>query len=217
MSDKFQNQYRIPSARASWWDYENDGAYFITICTKGRECFLGKIVAGEMELSGSGKIAHSFWADIPNHFPFVKLDLFIVMPNHIHGIIIIDKTHTVETLHCNVFESGTILSGNNEMLQNNKTLRNNETLRCNVSTERDKQKLLKQQMSDISPRWGSLASVIRSYKSAVTRDAHKTDPHFGWQERYWDHIIRDEESFHRIYNYIKNNPAKWNEDSLFKE
>ena len=84
--DKFQNKYRIPSARAKWWNYSNNGLYFITICTAGHEHFFGEIV-NDMELSAIGKIALQCWLDIPNHFPFVKLDAFVVMPNHVHGIL----------------------------------------------------------------------------------------------------------------------------------
>jgi hypothetical protein len=89
--DKFQNKYRIPSARAQWWDYGQNGAYFVTICTAHRECFFGNVVNGEMQLSEIGKIANNHWLEIPTHFPIVFLDAFVVMPNHVHGIIIINK------------------------------------------------------------------------------------------------------------------------------
>lgn len=91
MQNKFQNKYRIPSARLQTWDYANNGAYFITICTQNREHFFGNIKNGIMQLSEIGKLAAQFWHEIPNHFPMVELGNFVVMPNHIHGILIIDK------------------------------------------------------------------------------------------------------------------------------
>ena len=89
--EKFQNKYRIPSARASWWDYGSNAAYFVTICTQNRIHFFGEIEKQTMVLSALGKHAETCWYDIPNHFPFVQLGAFVVMPDHIHGIVIIDK------------------------------------------------------------------------------------------------------------------------------
>ena len=88
---KFKNKYYIPSARLSYWDYRWNAAYFVTICAKNREYFFGEFINGEIELSKIGKISEKYWLKIPQHFPFVDLDSFIVMPNHVHGIIIIDK------------------------------------------------------------------------------------------------------------------------------
>ena len=95
MQNKFQNKYRIPSARLQTWDYANNGAYFITICTQNRHHFFGTIQNQEMQLFEIGKLAVQFWMEIPNHFPFIELGNFVVMPNHVHGILIIN--HSVET------------------------------------------------------------------------------------------------------------------------
>lgn len=95
MTDKFRNQYRIPSARASWWDYGADAAYFVTICTKDRIRYFGKVEDGVVDLSDIGKIAYKCWEATPNHFPFVILDEFVIMPNHVHGIIVINKGQDV--------------------------------------------------------------------------------------------------------------------------
>jgi len=73
------------------YDYSNDGHYFVTICTKNRENFFGKIKDQKMFLNEIGKIAKICWLEIPKHFPNVILDEFVIMPNHIHGIIIIDN------------------------------------------------------------------------------------------------------------------------------
>ena len=87
---KFRGTYRIPSARAQWWDYGRDGIYFITICTHNRKFYFGDIKDGKMILSQVGVLADVFWHEIPNHAKNVTLCEFKVMPNHIHGIIILD-------------------------------------------------------------------------------------------------------------------------------
>jgi putative transposase len=91
MQNKFKNKYRIPSTRLQTWDYSNNGAYFITICTQNREHFFGNIQNGIMQLSETGKLAEQYWIEIPNHFSFIELGNFVVMPNHVHGILIINK------------------------------------------------------------------------------------------------------------------------------
>ena len=78
------------SIRLKEYDYSQAGAYFVTICTQDRKCFLGNVGNETVELSPIGKIAHEFWFEIPKHFQNVQLDTFVVMPNHMHGIIFID-------------------------------------------------------------------------------------------------------------------------------
>ncbi len=99
MQNKFQNKYRIPSSRLQTWDYGTNGAYFITICTQNREHFFGVVQNGTVQLSEIGKIAEQLWLEIPNQFPFIELGNFVVMPNHVHGILIINKivSQSVET------------------------------------------------------------------------------------------------------------------------
>src|SRR5512147_2681588 len=89
--EKFRNKYRVESSRLQNWDYGSNGDYFITICTQGLELFFGKIVDGRMILNDVGLIANDLWQIIPEHFNFVKLDSFIVMPNHVHGIVCMNK------------------------------------------------------------------------------------------------------------------------------
>ena len=96
--DLFKNKYRIPSTRLKGWDYSKSGYYFATICIKNKECLFGCVAKGEMKLSDIGIKADQCWLKIPAHFPFVRLDEYIIMPNHIHGIIVIDKSdNNVET------------------------------------------------------------------------------------------------------------------------
>ncbi len=89
MSDKFRDKYRILSSRLQNWDYSSNGYYFITICTKERQHYFGEIINNVMCLSKIGEIVQKYWVEIPIHFSFVELDKFVIMPNHIHGIVII--------------------------------------------------------------------------------------------------------------------------------
>jgi putative transposase len=93
--EKFRNKYRIPSARWQNWDYGSNAAYYVTICTRYHKCDFGKIVLSpkkSMQYSELGSMAYQYWTEIPSHFPFVDLDAFVIMPNHIHGIVVINKT-----------------------------------------------------------------------------------------------------------------------------
>jgi putative transposase len=99
MDGKFQSKYRISSIRLQTWDYSNEGSYFITICTANRTHFFGKIENGKMKLSHVGVIADLMWFEIKNHAKNIELGEFIVMPNHIHGILILNNNqHIVDAL-----------------------------------------------------------------------------------------------------------------------
>ena len=91
---KFRGKYRIESARLKNYDYASDGAYFITICTKNREHFFGKIIEKKLQESEQSKICKTCWLDLPNHYGNCVLDAFVIMPNHIHGIIFIKNVET---------------------------------------------------------------------------------------------------------------------------
>jgi putative transposase len=210
MSDKFKDKYRIPSARLNGYDYTKTGAYFITICTNNHDHLFGNIIHEKMNFSEMGKIIETHWLEIPEHFPFVILDEFVVMPNHIHGILIIDEKFPYD-----------------DKLRKNDELRKNvvETLHCNVSTEKpekpensmDKPEnnyIKNEKMSKISPKPGSISTIIRSYKSICTKMINITLPNnnFKWQERFHDHIIRNENELYRIRNYIRQNPGNWKND-----
>ena len=89
----FKNKYRIKSIRFKDWDYSSNGAYYITICTKNRECLFGKIVHGKIILNDIGEIIKQCWYDLSNHYGNCTLDEFVIMPDHFHGIVIIDNDH----------------------------------------------------------------------------------------------------------------------------
>ncbi len=197
MHEKFQNKYRNESIRLQNWDYRWAGAYFITICTENREHYFGEIENGKMKLSHLGVIADIFWHEIPARKPFVKLGEYVIMPNHIHGILIIDD-HDAQTDI--VFPVGTLRATSPQeksSLQEN-PIQKNDT------------------MSNISPKSNSISTLIRSYKSAVTKHGNRLGILNGWQSRFYDYIIRDDAVFERISNYIKNNPVNWKEDKFFE-
>ena len=89
MEDKFQKRYRISSPRLEGWDYGSHGLYFVTICTHGRECLFGEVVDGEMRLNDAGQAAQAEWVRLPECFQSIELDEFVIMPNHLHGIILV--------------------------------------------------------------------------------------------------------------------------------
>jgi putative transposase len=205
MPVKFQNKYRIDSTRLKNWDYGNNGAYFITICTKNRELFFGNIFNKKMCLNKIGNFAEKFWLEIPKHFPFVELGNYVVMPNHVHGILIVNRNDdvNVETLHCNVSNAEKTINNN---------VNKHETLQCNVSTDETNKN---EYFSKISPKSGTISTIIRSYKSVVSKNAHFVKTNFDWQSKFHDHVIRNSESFERIQNYIEKNPENWNEDKFY--
>lgn len=170
----FKRKYRIETARLRGWDYGGAGWYFVTICTRNRQTFFGAVENGVVRLSPTGEIARDYWAHIPQHtMANAAIDAFVVMPNHIHGIVaILDPVATAPAARD----------------PDNPTAR-------------------------ISPRAGSLGSIIRSYKSAVSYWCHHNGyAGFGWQERFYDHIIRNERALRIVRRYIARNPAKWKYD-----
>jgi REP element-mobilizing transposase RayT len=188
---RFKGKYRVESTRVPTWNYAANGWYFVTICTRDSTHFFGEVITSQMEFSTIGEIAQQFWAEIPKHFNHTYIDAYVIMPNHVHGIIVIDRPHQV----------------NRDRQPNVETLPPNvETLHCNVSTRR-------QFMSDISPQAGSLGAIVRSYKSAVSRWSHQNGfEDFAWQDRFYDRIIRADGSLNCIRQYIVNNPTKWELD-----
>lgn len=99
MSELFKDKYRIKSTRLQDWNYSSEGFYFITICTHKRIPYFGEIVGGEIKLSEIGVVVKQYWNEIPMHYKNISLDKFTIMPNHIHGIIIINYNMPVETCH----------------------------------------------------------------------------------------------------------------------
>ncbi len=156
------------SIRLPNYDYCQNASYFITICTHGRSPLFGNINNGVMQPNKGGLIAKACWDSIPKHFPWACLGEFVVMPDHIHGVIIINRRNSdvLDASHCYNAKHGTT---------------------------------------------GSLGSLIRGYKTGVTQWFRaNTDQHCVWQRNYFEHIIRNEESYRAVVQYIRDNPNNWN-------
>jgi len=223
--DRFNNKYRVASARAQWWDYGWNGAYFITICTANREHFFGEIQNGKMILSPTGVIADIIWHEIPNHHPNVELGDFVVMPNHIHGILILDKPgdnggrRAVQTGHAlsvdnDIAQTGG-LSVDNDIAQTGALSVDNDIIETGhaLSLLRDNAKTIGQQRFQNIGK-NTVSSIVGSYKSAVTKHANRLGLGNGWQPRFHDHIIRDDGEYQRISDYIVANPENWDRDKF---
>ena len=198
---KYQNKYRIPSSRAAFWDYSQNGAYFITICTKHRVHYFGDIEHQVMTLSPIGTNAQSCWYEIPQHFPFVELGPFITMPNHIHGIVIINK-QVIKMDDTNIMNDANVMIDANVETQNFASLQPPPPPPPNPNK--------------FGPQSQNLASIVRGYKIGVTKNARQIHSDFAWQPRFHDHIIRDDSEYQRITDYIENNAQNWENDKFFK-
>ncbi|MBI5876675.1 MAG: transposase [Chloroflexi bacterium] len=175
------------SIRLRGYDYTQPGAYFMTIVTRGREHLFGAIVDGEMRLNEAGQLVADCWSRIPRHFPFAAVDSFIVMPNHLHGIIIINGDGRGEAST----ERSWTISG--------------------ASVDASP---LQPRPHGTAP--GSLAAIVQNVKSVSTRRINATRQADGspiWQRNYYEHIIRSNTSLNRIREYIVDNPARWDTDS----
>jgi putative transposase len=180
----YRNKYRIESARCPNWDYTSNGVYFVTICTKHHHCFFGNVVGQEMQLSRMGAIVAEEWQKIAQIRPNVRLDTWVVMPNHLHGIIILTNPQQSSPV---------------------------ETSRWDVSTTHRGDDFTATQRPRLQSN--SLGAIVGQFKSICTKRIWADGfIEFRWQMRYHDHIIRDEESAVRIQTYILNNPAKWASD-----
>lgn len=215
--EKFQNKYRIPSTRANWHNY-NGGVYFVTICTNNREHYFGEICPGpQMHLSPIGQYAYNQFINVKTHYPYAKIPLFVIMPDHIHAIVTIDweneiggnGVHTqcrdVARNVCNE-NIARDACGNGVHAQCGDVARRCGDVARNVSTG------VNTQMANISPRKNSLAVVIRGVKSSITHYANKNNIPFAWQTRFHDRIIRNQAELDRISDYIEKNVVNWHDD-----
>ena len=191
--DLFKGKYRISSARLQCWDYGANGAYFVTICTKDKYNFFGEIVDQKMILSRVGILADVLWYEIRNHAQHITLGDFVVMPNHIHGILILDKPD---------------INNSNDDIGDRVNKTNNQT-------HDDHQTIGQKRFQNQGKN--TLSSMVGGYKSAVTKHCNRLGLEFAWQPRFYDHIIRDHSSFLKISEYIRNNPIKWEDDRFYND
>jgi putative transposase len=157
----------------------------VTVCTRERACLLAHVVNGEMRLNEAGEIAQRCWENIPHHFPLVELDAFMIMPNHVHGIIVIQGRGEASAVPIHV---------------------------SRASSKSDASPL-RQRPNGTQPR--SLSAIVQNFKSISTRKmnaARSTPGTPVWQRNYHEHVVRNDDDLQRIREYVLGNPARWNED-----
>ncbi|MEH1783429.1 MAG: transposase [Nostoc sp.] len=191
---KYKGKYRIDSTRLPAWSYVSNAGYFITICTNGKKCFFGEVVQGEMQRSLIGEIAHKLWYEIPNHFSHCQIDSFCVMPNHIHGILVINQIREEDAM--------------NSRTQEEDAMNREEDAMNRVSTRGGGVTGLFNPMLSKN----SLSKIVRWYKGRCTFEINQIYEGFGWQARFHDNIIRNEFALDQIRQYIINNPINWESD-----
>ena len=189
------------SIRLKGYDYAQAGAYFVTICAQGRECFFGEVVNDQVQLNDAGQMMESAWLDLPNRFPHVELDEFVVMPNHMHGIIVIVDRATDDV------GAGLVPAP--------KAITNGATPdRATPDGATPDGATTRVAPTAIGP---TLGDIVGAYKSITTDEYIVGVKQRGWprfdrkllQRNYYEHIIRNERELNAIRQYIQNNPLKW--------
>ena len=177
------------SIRLPGYDYASPGSYFITVCTHQRELLFGDVMAGQMRRNALGDIVHAEWYATERVRPEVRLDAFVVMPNHLYGILeIIDVGATRRVAHA---DAG-----------------------CDRATHRVAP-TAGARIRPHGPAPGSIAAILGQIKSLTKKAINKTRGTPGrpvWQPNYREHVIRNEKELQRIREYICNNPLRWPSD-----
>ncbi|WP_339715661.1 transposase [Cyclobacterium amurskyense] len=207
MSKYNPNIHHRRSFRLKGYDYSQAGLYFITICFQSRISRFGEVIIGEMILNECGEIAHNEWLNTPKIRTNVELGEFVIMPNHIHGII-------------EIHDRGELNSPVTKELNSPATKESHSP----VSKESHERKgvcntppypIPQQPQPPKSPS-NNIGAIVRGYKSSVTRQIGLLGIKGKlWQRNYYEHIIRDEKAFQNISEYIKNNPIKWMGDKFY--
>ena len=187
------------SIRLKGYDYSQAGLYFVTICCENRKHRFGEVVAGtgikpaQMILNEYGTVAYNEWIKLSERFSNLELDVFQIMPNHMHGIISI-----------NGVSAGVGFTP--APIDSNATIDSNNSSTARVAP---------------APPPPTLSDMVGAYKSLVANgclDIYKSkNQTMGklWQRNYHERIIRGEMGYHRVSNYIINNPKKWAADKFY--
>jgi len=172
--------------RLAEYDYSREGSYYVTICAQDRRCLFGDIRNGEMRPNECGKIVKRCWEELVDHYSGICLDMFVIMPNHVHGIIVITGDVTVN------HNVGDGLKPVGEGLKPSPTNTDDDNIKCHGLTE-----------------------IVRAFKTFSARKINEkrgTQGQKVWQRNYYEHIIRNERSLARIREYIYDNPRYWQTD-----
>jgi len=173
---------RRRSVRLPGFDYSERHSYFVTICAQGKRPIFGRIVgSNEVSLSGIGRIVQACWKEIPSHFPNADLATFVVMPEHLHGILILRER---------------VPEGRSE---------------AKVPRRARRAVPLQKHLGDFAaPTIGSIPTIVGAFKSAVSKrvSGNRSKPNSIWQRGYYEHVIWNEDEFAKVCEYIRLNPAR---------
>jgi putative transposase len=170
------------SIRLREYDYSQSGSYFVTVCTQGRECLLGEIVDGEFVQNGAGLIVQEVLERLPARYPRILVDSFVIMPSHVHSIIVMTCTPTV----------GALLAA--------------------PSGGRESSPLGKTGAASGAPTLGDVIRAFKSLSAIRVNRLLERIGQPLWQRNYYEHVIRNERTLNAIREYIARNPSQWQED-----
>ena len=171
------------SIRLKKHDYSEPGYYFVTACAQKKVYLFGEIVNGVMGLNEFGKIVHRTWCDLPNHYCNIGLDSYVIMPNHFHGIVMIDSTSNVGAgLPRPGHRPGPVV-----VAQGAET-------------------------APLRPKLGQIIAYFKYQTTKLINEHRKTPGVRLWQRNYYERVIRHEQELTNIRQYIQNNPKDWHLD-----
>lgn len=186
-----RDSQRRRSIRLRGYDYGQAGAHFVTICARRRACVFGKVVGGEVIHSAVGRVVAEEWLRTTDVRTGVELDAFVVMPNHLHGIVLLAAANPVP-------------ADASDAVGASRWVARPPIPDAPRSTPK-------------GPTAGSLSAIVGQFKAAVTRRAAALPEPPSvpvWQRNSYEHVIRDEASLDRLRAYIEANPSRWGEDQL---
>lgn len=239
MIDPHQSHHRN-SIRLKGYDYCLPGAYFVTLVCRQRECLFGDILNGEISLNSIGKVVLSEWRQLKNHFQNIQIGAFIIMPNHMHGILVIEEnvgaTHPATEDDKYTHSTGKIrfddtIAGSPQpdvpgitsidetratRLSTITAMGKTESISASYEGDFDGSPLHGHRTRGAQP--GSLGAIIGQFKSRATKRIWRfpgMDNRPIWQRNYYERIIRNESELRKIVQYIENNPIQWEEDRFY--
>jgi len=179
------------SIRLPAYDYTQPGAYFVTICSQNRECLFGDVINEEMILNQRGEMVERTWRELAECYPGVEVDAFVIMPNHVHGIIVLVEAGPLGV--------GPVGAGPRACPEG-----------PGACPGRPQGVAPTMSLPDVVHRFKSLTTA--RYRTGVLQDGWQPFPGRLWQRNYYEHVIRDEEELNRIRQYIIDNPGRWQDD-----
>jgi REP element-mobilizing transposase RayT len=195
MKDQEEKDGCRRSIRLADYDYSQAGYYFVTVCTQAGLAVFGNIAEGKMALNDTGRMIAVTWQKIPEYYNGINVDTFQIMPNHIHGIIIVGADSRFPVGAVSRFPVGA------------------GPRACPREVHPQGVAPTRLSLGDVVGRFKSLTT--RKYVDGVNLNKWPSfDTHL-WQRNYYEHVIRSENDLSGIREYIVNNPAKWQEDEYY--